>query len=161
MELSMDGEVLIYGRETTTVSVDEVQARMRARGLPVAWQPKLVAGGGRSGRWRSGYFAREADSEPRVKVVRETFSAAERDQLLAVYASQLTGPRRAVLAGAEQAYRVEVGRERTDELDRLFANLVDVVAELADGLIVELHTDRLSLPDEYRSRYGRLLGRPG
>jgi hypothetical protein len=161
MEMSMDAEVLIYGREKTTVPVDEIQVRMRTRGLPVAWQAKLVSGSGSSGTWRSGWFTPEGASEPRVKVVRETFGAGERDELLAVYGDQLSGPQQAVLADAERAYRVEAGRERTDELDRLFANVVDVVAELADGLITDVHADRLYLPDEYRSRYNRLLGRPG
>jgi hypothetical protein len=160
----MSRDILVYSEHDQPVALEDVLAGMRARQVPVEWKPDSFAERfqkpGSAAGWVAGTLAPHGSEDPadEVTLSHKELSDRARRRLLEDYGDAVTADQRERLARARRSYRISVGWSPGSERERVLVRLVDVLAEAAEGLILDLQDDRFY---DDREQYTALHDRPG
>lgn len=152
----MPRDVFVYTRRESVVSMDEILAQMRARGLPLEWESQLLSGQEDPDDWLAADLRSGGDADATVSVSFEKVNDTLIKETLKGYADVLRERDRESLAEARARYRLVPGD--TDESEPLLVNLADVLARASGVLICDLGEDRFYSASEYESVHGDVLG---
>jgi len=147
----MSRDAAVYARESAVISADAIRARMSAQGLQVQWHG-VAPPGATAENWERGYFLAAGETDPRARV--DVTVEALKDYLRQDAASGVGDERyRAAILAARTLYRFSVTWSADTERERVLVNLIDVVAELGDGLVLDMLADRFYDLREYRAEH--------
>jgi hypothetical protein len=159
----MSRDVLVYSEHYQAVGLQDVLAGMQARQVPVEWAPDTFAERfhkpGSAAGWVAGTLMPYGSQDPadEITLSHKVLSDRARRRLLDAYGDAVTSDQRERLARARRSYRISVGWLPRSERERVLVHLADVLAEAAEGLILDLQDDRFY----DREQYAALHGRPG
>jgi len=146
-------DITVYARKKETVSIDEILLAVRARQLPVEWR----SGSARKSAptaWRTGDFRVEGRS---IETYTRPLTKRHVRDASTAYDAVLSESQREALKAAQRAYMLSAsGSSGDDALDRALLHVADVIAELADGIIVDTQANRFYNLTEFRSRFPHL-----
>lgn len=154
----MSRDVFVYSQRAAPISVDEMLAQMRARGIPVEWNYQFLSEAGRPADWTAGYLLPEGKTRPQVTITREPIEPFVREEILQAYADVLTETQRQALSTAQTRYQISVSHPSAMQSERMLVNLADILAETTDGMILKRDPEQFLNGQEYRFMYSQLLG---
>jgi hypothetical protein len=154
----MARDVVVYTQRATPVAVDEIVDAMRVRGVPVEWRYTLLSERNRP-VWTAGSILPEGQSGPQVDVSHEAVEPWLRDEVLPAYADGMSDAHRAAFMNARDAYQLKPAQRPTAGIERLLVTLADSLAEIGDGVILDIGAKRFLDRREYRARHADLLRR--
>jgi hypothetical protein len=159
----MSRDILVYSEHDQPVTLQDLLAGMLARQVPVEWTPDTFAErlqkSGSAAGWVAGTLAPQGSQDPadEITLSHKELSDRARRRLLDAYGDAVSSDQRERLARARRSYRISVGWSPRSERERVLVRLVDVLAEAAAGLILDLQDDRFY----DREQYTALHDRPG
>jgi hypothetical protein len=153
----MSEDVAIYAQNASTISVDDLRAHMRARGLPVEWQYTLHSERDQPTNWTMGNIFPEGKQTPLISIFTEAVTPDIREEMLSAYADSMAESHRQALSTAKIKYQLDASGAPQGERQRLLVNLVDLLAERGDGLIHDIGSEQFYNRDEYRAQHFDLL----
>jgi hypothetical protein len=149
----MSRDVVVYAKRGEVVPLEDILARLRRLGTPASWQSMF--GGSETEGWSMGDLEPEPGPGGAITISTEPVDDPRRQSALKAYAATLSESLRQHLSEARVVYQLSVPFTREPRRDRLLANLVETLAELGDGVIVDTATNRVEDLDTFRSRSGR------
>jgi hypothetical protein len=154
----MAHDVVVYTQRATPVTVDEIVGTMRARGVPVEWRYTLLSERNQPA-WTAGSVLPEGQPGPQLDVSHEAVEPWMREEVLQAYAGVLSDAHRTAFMTARDAYQLTPVQRPTAELERILVMLADGLAEIGDGVILDIGAKRFFDSREYRARHAGLLRR--
>ena len=154
----MSHPMIVYTQQASTISIEDILAQMRARGVPVEWHYRLLSERGHPDNWTAGYFLPEGRSQPQVTLAKEVVQAYLREEVLQAYADVLTESQRQALLTAQTRYQLASYQTPDAERERMLVHVVHILADLGDGLILDIDAEQFYDRHSYPARHARLLG---
>jgi hypothetical protein len=154
----MSRDINVYSPKDAAILPNEIVTQMAQRGVPIEWRFMLSSERKKPAQWTAGYiYARsEVDQQEPLSLSRVAIKSRLRASTIQFYQAVMTEHYRAALEAAKVVYQISVPLA-VDE--RLLVTLVDVLAEMSDGLILDTLPGRFYSLTEYRSAYAYILGR--
>lgn len=147
----MSGDFAIYAQRETTVPLAEILTAMRSRSVPVEWQSTFSSEQLEIESWTRGRFYPEGntDSHSQISVSTEKLEEYMRSEALIDLDSDF---HREALVAAQSLYQIATTGSAKSKNKRILANLIDVLAEMSNGLILDVETNHFYTPEEYRTQ---------
>ena len=156
-----DQKATIYARAAAQPSIDDIVARVRAVVPDAEWHARLGSERGRPLAWTSGFFTLGDARRPEVSVTTEVMEDFHREELESEFSQQLDGTTREHLTSAARLYTVIQRGDASERLNQLFVAVVSAIAELIDGLVLDVNAGRFSRAGQYGRRRGGAAGGSG
>ena len=153
-----EAEVFVYAQRADRVSIAEIVSAMRGRGVELKWHPELLPEDADPRRWNAGYFTESGRDLPRYEITSEKLEQWARDEALETHATVLSPALRGQVESAQFRYRLSIEQSAPEGL-RVLVNLVDAVADIAQGFVQDLTARRFYERDAYRVQHGRIPDR--
>lgn len=143
----MSRDTRIYSKKKTPVSMSEVTEALAARGLAVTWNVLEPVRGAKPTKWVSGYLLAEGETDQSKRIEVNNFTLP--GLIMKQIADGVADERHAAhLRATKLTYSLPVTSGLDAGGEKLLANLTDVIAELGDGLIHDIQTDRFYTHEE-------------
>jgi len=152
--MSMDFGV--YPRRQQPVTPAEIVSGLRARGIEAVWESSRPREPDRA----SGHL-RAADARqpsPAVDLSTEPLDPAHRQSLIESYSSVLTPAQTKALSAATAEQMVSAPWSQPVSASPFLAHLIDLLAELGDGLIIDMQTNETYDRSDFRKLNAAALG---
>src|SRR5262245_1085865 len=153
----MSRDVSVYTRRSDAIPVEDILAGMRARGAPLVQRPGPLTERPGTSEWRSRHFYPEGGTDPQgqIAVSTEIFKELFRRSILSSFSERVTPDQRAAIEAAQRAYDLSAPSSvaADDPRERVLAALVDTLAELGDGVIIDATTNRVYDRQAYRAAH--------
>lgn len=158
----MSRDIIVYSHKVETIPLDDILAHMQARGVPVRWQPDPFVQfftKKTPGTWRAGLIVPEGDVAPEdnITIAVDALTQRVKRRLVTAYAQALSDPQREALLGARTSYKLSVTWLPHPRRERVLAHLVDVLADLGNGLILDTEHNQFYDRTQYRSQWAAFL----
>ncbi len=158
----MSRDINIYSPKETIVSLDDIVAQMRIRKVPVEWQEDPLAAilnkSKTPGAWVAGTFIPEGHRDSQIVISTKPLDAKVGQRLVKAYDDVLTESQRDAAQAAKTLYQISVRWTPDKERERVLVHLVDVVAGLSDGVILDTLTNQFYLRAQYQTLNAGFLG---
>jgi hypothetical protein len=154
----MGHEARVYTKRAEPITIDDIQDRMRERGLPVTWKAAPLTGAFGAGAWISGRFIAEEQPDAQVVAARETVDPRELRELLSDAGDSLAPNHREAVSAARSSYALETDGADEAIAERMLLHLADILADVGDGVIRDFSDQQSFDRDGFRARHARVLG---
>lgn len=156
----MSQDYSVYARRDQ-VPVRDLIAALAERGMPLEWREDPFFPTEEGEPWQAAYVAPEGAPESgreEIGVESRPVTDVTREDVLDAYRDALDDAGRAIVEVAPYRYRISAPADLDESRARLLTALIDGIAELGDGVIIDQQTNETYDRAAWRARWPELLG---
>lgn len=158
---SPEAELMIFGKRATRVPIDAILAAVKDRHAQAEWHPGTTIKPADPESWYVGAFAQPGASEPEIAVSSTPLEQWARDEAIEAHDEALTPAWRRHVEASRFEYRLRIADNAATTNLRLLVKVADAIAELADGIILDLASERFFDRTAFRAEHAFLFGQAG